>query len=308
MTRAIEVEELSKLFYTRRKQSFFAGLFRPEYKEKKVVDEISFSIEEGERVAFIGPNGAGKSTTLKILTSILHPTSGSANVLGLVPWKDRKLLSYKIGAVFGQRSQLWQHLSPIKSFELLAAIYSIPDATFRKRLNDLTETFVIAELMDKPVRTFSLGERMRCEIVASLLHNPKILFLDEPTIGLDIVAKAKIREVLRELNRKEGTTILLTSHDTGDMENVCGRAIIINHGKIVIDEKITELRATYLSKKIITAKTNRGKVIEQEVDIKETPIQIALQKIIEDISPVDLTIEDPSMEKIIKTIYDRKEP
>jgi ABC-2 type transport system ATP-binding protein len=306
MTCAVEVRKLSKSFYLRQRQSFFRGLFHPKYREQKAVDEISFSIEEGERVAFIGPNGAGKSTTLKILTSILQPTAGSVKVLGLVPWEDREPLSYKIGAVFGQRSQLWQHLPPIKSFELLAAIYDISETAFRKRLDNLSRIFALGELMERPVRTFSLGERMRCEIVASLLHNPKILFLDEPTIGLDIVAKAKIREVLKELNRKEGTTILLTSHDTGDMEDICSRVIIINHGKIVIDEGITELKATYLSKKIVTVVTAQGKIIKQEIDTKEMPIQVALRKIVGDISPVDLTIEDPSMEEIIRTIYRKR--
>jgi ABC-2 type transport system ATP-binding protein len=303
MSYAIEVNNLSKTFRMRQKQPFFDGLFSPKYKEIKAVDKISFAIKQGERVAFIGPNGAGKSTTIKMLTSILHPTAGQAKVFGITPWEDRETLAYNIGAVFGQRSQLWQHLSPMKSFQLLAAVYDVPDATLNRRLDDLVETFDIAELMDKPVRTFSLGQRMRCEIVASLLHNPKILFLDEPTIGLDVVAKAKIRQVLKDLNKKEGTTILLTSHDTGDMEDVCNRAIIINHGKVIVDESISKLKATYLSKKVITATTSHGRIIKQEVDITKTPVQTALQKIIKDISPVDLTIEDPSMEEIIRDIY-----
>jgi ABC-2 type transport system ATP-binding protein len=303
MSYAIEINNLSKTFRMRQKQSFFNDWFSPKYKEIKAVDKISFAIKQGERVAFIGPNGAGKSTTIKMLTSILHPTSGQAKVFGITPWEDREMLAYNIGAVFGQRSQLWQHLSPMKSFQLLAAVYDIPDATLGRRLDGLIKTFDIAELMDKPVRTFSLGQRMRCEIVASLLHNPKVLFLDEPTIGLDVVAKAKIRQVLKDLNKKEGTTILLTSHDTGDMEDVCNRAVIINHGKVIIDESISKLRATYMSKKIITATTSRGRTIKQEVDVTKTPIQTALQKIIKDISPVDLTIEDPSMEEIIRDIY-----
>jgi len=303
MSYAIEVKNLSKSFYTRSKQSFFAGVFNPKYKEKKAVNKLSFTIKEGERVAFIGPNGAGKSTTLKMLTSILHPTSGKAKVFGMIPWEDREMLAYNIGAVFGQRSQLWQHLSPMKSFELLAAVYDISDSVFKKRLDNLIKTFDIAELMDKPVRTFSLGERMRCEIVASLLHNPKILFLDEPTIGLDVVAKAKIRETLKEMNQREGTTIILTSHDAGDIEDVCNRAIIINHGKIVIDESIAKLKANYLSRKVIIATTARGKVTKYEIDTREQPLQKALGDIIKKENPVDLTIEDPSMEEIIKDIY-----
>ncbi|MCL2017799.1 MAG: ATP-binding cassette domain-containing protein [Alphaproteobacteria bacterium] len=303
MSYAIEVKNISKSFYTRKKQGFFESLLSPKYKEKKAVNKLSFVIKEGERVAFIGPNGAGKSTTLKILTSILHPTSGKAKVFGMTPWEDRKMLAYNIGAVFGQRSQLWQHLSPLKSFELLAAVYNIPDEVFKKRLKNLIDIFEIKDFMDRPVRTFSLGERMRCEIVASLLHKPKILFLDEPTIGLDVVAKAKIRQVLKEMNRRDGTTILLTSHDAGDIEDVCSRAIIINHGKIVINESITKLKASYLSKKVIRVTTARGKVTKHEVNTKNIPIQTALEEIIKKESPVDLTIEDPSMEEIIRDIY-----
>lgn len=303
MSHAIEVKNLSKSFYTRKKQSFLGGMLAPKYKEKKAVNKLSFTIKEGERVAFIGPNGAGKSTTIKMLTSILHPTSGKAKVFGMTPWEDRKMLAYNIGAVFGQRSQLWQHLSPMKSFRLLAAVYNISDGVFQKRLKKLIDTFEIGDLMNRPVRTFSLGERMRCEIVASLLHNPKILFLDEPTIGLDVVAKAKIRETLKEMNRREGTTIILTSHDAGDIEDVCTRAIIINHGKIVIDENIVRLKANYLSRKVITATTARGKVNRFEIDTKEVPLQKALGDIIERENPIDLTIENPSMEEIIKDIY-----
>ncbi|MDR0231872.1 MAG: ATP-binding cassette domain-containing protein [Dysgonamonadaceae bacterium] len=307
MSYAIEVKNLSKSFYSRKKQGFWAGIFARKYNEKKAVNKLSFTIKEGERVAFIGPNGAGKSTTIKMLTSILHPTSGRARVMGMNPAEDRELLAYNIGAVFGQRSQLWQHLSPMKSFELLAAVYDIPESTFKKRLKNLVATFEIGEYIDKPVRTFSLGERMRCEIVASLLHNPKVLFLDEPTIGLDVVAKAKIRETLKELNRREGTTIILTSHDAGDIEDVCNRAIIINHGKIVIDESITKLKAQYLSRKVIRATGARGKISVYEIDTKCMPLQAALADIIKKDDLVDLTIEDPSMEEIIKDVYSKSE-
>ena len=297
MAIAIEVNNLSKTFVTKK------GFFFPKYTEKKAVNKISFSIKEGERVAFIGPNGAGKSTTLKMLTSILYPTSGKAKVFGMIPWEDRKNLTYNIGAVFGQRSQLWQHLPPIKSFELLAAVYSIPKDTFKKRLKELVDIFEIEEFLNRPVRTFSLGERMRCEIVASLLHNPKVLFLDEPTIGLDVVAKAKIRQVLKDMNERENTTILLTSHDVSDIEDICTRAIIINNGKLVVDESIRKLRQSYLSKKVITSTTSRGKVSHYEIDTNETSLQKALAEIIKKDSPIDLNIESPSMEEIIRDIY-----
>jgi len=196
-------------------------------------------------------------------------------------------------------------LSPIKSFELLAAVYNIPDSTFRKRLKDLVKIFEIDELMDRPVRTFSLGERMRCEIVASLLHNPKVLFLDEPTIGLDVVAKAKIRQVLKDMNKREDTTIILTSHDAGDIEDVCTRAIIINHGKIVIDESIQKLKSTYPSKKVITATTAKGQVSRFEIDTRDVSLQKALGEIIEKEAIADISIEEPSMEEIIRDIYSK---
>jgi ABC-2 type transport system ATP-binding protein len=210
---AIELQELSKTFHVRKRRadaSGYWGRFRHEIEAIPAVDRISFSVGEGERVAFIGPNGAGKSTTLKMLSGVLFPDSGTARVLGLVPWKQRYQLGFRAGTVFGQRSQLWYHLPPRETFSLLAHVYEIPAEVHRARLGTLVETFDLGPLLDKPVRQLSLGERMRCEIVASLLHAPKILFLDEPTIGLDVSAKATIRSLLSDRSREDGATLLLT--------------------------------------------------------------------------------------------------
>src|SRR5687768_6817732 len=194
------------------------------------VDRVSFSIEPGERVAFIGPNGAGKSTTLKVLSGILHPDAGSAQVMGLVPWQDRQALGFHIGTVFGQRSQLWYHLPARDTFELLGRVYELDRAEQRRRVAELSEAFELGAHWDKPVSQLSLGERMRAEVAASLLHRPQVLFLDEPTIGLDVTAKAVMRDLLQRQSEQDGSTLLLTSHDTGDIERVCQRVVVIHGG------------------------------------------------------------------------------
>ena len=323
MSPIIKVEQLHKNFLVRRSfpgiRGALKGLFSKSAFEFKAIDNISFSINPGERVAFIGPNGAGKSTTIKMLTGILYPTSGSIEVLGLTPWKDRKALGYQIGTVFGQNSQLWHHLPPSDTFDLLAKIYELDNAFYQKQLNDLTKLFKIENLLEKPVRGLSLGERMRCEIVASLLHNPKILFLDEPTIGLDINAKLIIRNLLNHLSIEFGTTLFLTSHDTADIEHVCDRVIVISKGSIILDNSLRELKKTHLKKKIVTLTTdsetlslnlpniqileNKNFHFSCEVNLNETSIE----KLIHEASKVtglrDVTIEDPSMEEIIRAIY-----
>src|SRR5689334_3082923 len=205
---AIAVEGLRKEFQVRVGRRGLAGLLRPRSRAVTAVDGVSFAVEPGELVAFLGPNGAGKSTTIKILTGILHPSAGQASVLGLVPWRDRRRLAYRIAAVFGQRSQLWYHLPPADTFDLLARVYELDRATYRRRVERLIERFEIGPYLGTPVRRLSLGERMRCEIAAALLHGPAVVFLDEPTIGLDVIARQRIRELIRELNREEGTTVL----------------------------------------------------------------------------------------------------
>ncbi|MGH2588685.1 MAG: ABC transporter ATP-binding protein, partial [Dehalococcoidia bacterium] len=227
------------------------GLIRPARRTLTAVDDVSFAIDAGELVAFIGPNGAGKSTTIKMLTGILHPTAGEACVLGMTPWRERSRLAFSIASVFGQKSQLSFHLPPRDSFDLLAAIYELEPAAYRERLGALIDLFDLGRLMEQPVRKMSLGERMRCEVAASLLHRPRVLFLDEPTIGMDVIARQSIRDLIQRLNQEEGTTVLLTSHDAGDVEQICRRAIVINHGRIVFDDTIVTLRRDFLGHKVI---------------------------------------------------------
>ena len=251
----IEVDSLAKTFRSRERAAGLGGSLRslvaPRYREREAVKGISFSLTTGEVLAFIGPNGAGKSTTIKMLTGILYPTGGSAHVLGLTPWQQRQALSYSISSVFGQKSQLWYHLPPQDTFNLLAHIYELDPLEYRKRRDFLIDVFDIAEHMHTPTRKLSLGERMRCELAAALLHKPKVIFLDEPTIGLDVIAKQRIRELIGQLNVEEGLSVLLTSHDAGDIEQVCRRAIVINHGDIILDVPVATLKHDYLKSKTV---------------------------------------------------------
>lgn len=231
-----------------------SGFFRRLKRSMRRIDavrDVNLEVQEGEALAFLGPNGAGKSTTIKLLSGILHPDGGSAEVLGLVPWKDRRQLACQIGSVFGQKSQLWYHLPPADSFELLGAIYEIDRKVLARRTGELVERFGLADLMAVPVRKLSLGQRIRCEIAASLLHEPRILFLDEPTIGLDVVVKEEIRQLLREWNTERKVTLFLTSHDLGDVEKLCRRAVLIHHGAVVLDQGLRELRAQAGRNKIL---------------------------------------------------------
>jgi len=243
---AIEVERLRKTFKVPVHRESLKGalldLFRRRYKEIVAVRDISFRIPQGEICGYIGENGAGKSTTIKMLAGILVPTSGRVEVAGFVPWRDRETFVRRIGVVFGQRSQLWWDIGVIESFRLLRKVYRVGEADFRRRLDELTETLQLADLLNRPVRKLSLGQRMRCELAAALLHNPSILFLDEPTIGLDIVVKTQIREFLKKLNRENGTTILLTTHDLQDIEALCSRVIMLDDGRIIYDGSLEELK------------------------------------------------------------------
>lgn len=251
----IEVDNLAKTFKTRERAAGLAGSLRsfvaPRYREREAVKRISFALEPGEVLAFIGPNGAGKSTTIKMLTGILYPSGGQARVLGLTPWQQRRLLAFHIASVFGQKSQLWYHLPPQDTFDLLARIYELDMTVYRQRRDFLIEVFDIEEYMRTPARKLSLGERMRCELAAALLHKPSVLFLDEPTIGLDVIAKQRIRDLIGQLNTEEGVTVFLTSHDAGDIEQVCRRAIVINHGEIILDAPVAKMKRDYLKVKTV---------------------------------------------------------
>ena len=318
----IEVKGLKKSFKVKLKEKGFKGtiksMVKPKYKTIKAVNNLSFSVEKGEMIAFIGPNGAGKSTTIKMLTGILHNESGTINVMGLDPKKDRKKLAYEIGCVFGQKEQLWTHLTPYDNFKFFGAIYDLDDRIVEKRINELKELFELEEFIDTPVRNLSLGQRIRCEIVASLIHEPKILFLDEPTIGLDPVVKENIRRLIKRMNKEYKTTIFLTSHDVSDIEKLCKRVIIVNHGKIVLDDSMENLKYHYLNKKIIDAKMkepvnlddedgicilkDKGYNLKIEVDINKKSVSDAL-KLLNPDNIIDINISNVPLEEIISNIY-----
>ena len=319
----IEVSHLHKTFsFLHKKPGLWASctsLFRPRYKEVVAVDDVSFSIQAGESVAFIGPNGAGKSTLIKMLTGILQPTCGSIRIAGLDPLIDRMRMAMLIGTVFGQKSQLWYHLSPIDTFTLLHRIYELPSLDFKLRLGYLSELFGIEPYLHVPVRKLSLGQRMRCEIVASLLHRPSIIFLDEPTIGLDVIAKQQVRDLLTLLNKQEGITLFLTSHDVGDIEKVTERSIVINQGKLIFDGTADELKKTYITTKIIelifkeetdTFVCPLGTLLEKtkhsikiELDTSAQSVEVVLAYALEHFTVLDINILETPLEHIIASLY-----
>ena len=320
----VSVSGLGKTFRVKQKAAGLGGslraLWRTEEKVVTAVADVSFSLQKGETLAFIGPNGAGKSTTIKMLTGILYPSAGQASVLGYVPWQERRQMSYHIGSVFGQKPQLWYHLPAEDTFRLFARIYELDMGQFRKRRDFLVESFQIADLLQTPVRKLSLGQRMKCEIAASLLHRPRIIFLDEPTIGLDVVARQQIREAIRYLNEQEGTTIFLTSHDAGDIESLCRRVIIINHGGVIYDNSTSALKRQYLRRKIIDVRfaapltapfalpgvqtLKQGTYgLKLEFDGREMPVEQVVQQVMATQPTQDITITDPPLEEIIREIY-----
>ena len=321
MNNVIEVNKLNKIFKIKIKHKGLERLkylFKNEYKEKHAVNDLSFTIEEGESVAFIGPNGAGKSTTIKMLTGILYPSSGEIKVLGLSPNNDRKKLTYMVGSVFGQKEQLWVHLSAYDNFKFFGAIYDIKKDELEKRIEELANLFEINEFINQPVKSLSLGQRMKCEMVASLLHNPKVLFFDEPTIGLDPIAKDTLRKLIKKINKELKTTILFTSHDVGDIEEVCKRVIIINDGKIVLDDSMKNLKYHYMNKKIVSVKLkkdlkinekegitilkHKNNAYEIEVDMDKSNIDELLNLFKAD-DLLDISISSTPLEEIIKDIY-----
>lgn len=308
MRRIVEIDGLTKCFDRKGAPPFTA------------VNGISFAIEAGERVAFIGPNGAGKSTTLKMLTGILTPTAGRALVADFVPWESRTRLAREIGIVFGQRSQLWTHLPVRESFTILGKIYGVADDVAARRVGSIAETLRIGDLMDQSVRSLSLGQRMRCEIAASLVHAPQILFLDEPTIGLDVTARALLREHLKSLSGSSGTTIVLTSHDTGDIEEICDRVILVNHGKIMIDRPLAVLRADFDRRRQIGFVTDEEcpsadfgagvEVVERaphrltlSVDTSVMPVERLVSLALSAFTIQDLSIDNAPLERIIMDLY-----
>lgn len=296
----------------------FKNLFYREKLYKEAVKNISFEIEEGEVVGFIGPNGAGKTTTLKMLSGILYPTSGKAKVLGYVPWERKDELKRQFSLVMGQKNQLWWDLPASESFYLNKCIYQIDDHVYQKRLDELCEQMDVRDLLNVQVRKLSLGERMKMELIASLLHNPKIVFLDEPTIGLDIVSQRKLREFLKYYNRQFRTTILLTSHYINDIEDLCKRTIIINHGNIVYDGDLRKINDIFNNTKVLKLKLagqvekgimrKYGVVKEFDgfsatIEVEKNRVNNISREILSELQPLDFTIEDIPLEQSISLIY-----
>ena len=324
---AIETQNLRKTYSTKVKagglRASFRALVKPERKEIEAIKNISLKVERGEILAFIGPNGAGKSTFIKMLCGILYPTGGEISVLGLSPVKERRKLAMRIGTVFGQKSQLWLHLPALDSFTLLAAMYEISDGEKKKRVEELTEQFELGGFLNIPVRKLSLGQRIRCEVAASLLHDPELLFLDEPTIGLDVVSKQALRELILRRNRERGTTVFLTSHDPADIEHLCRRAVVIDHGVIVLDSPVEKLKSDYLGKKlievsfsipqkipgmagVISAAGGNSLKTTLTVDTGICPIGEVMEKLSALGNVLDITINNPPMEDIIAAIFQKE--
>ncbi|MDR0443560.1 MAG: ATP-binding cassette domain-containing protein [Treponema sp.] len=321
----IQVQNLVKTYTTYQRGSGFRETVKSFFKREKVivnaVDNISFNVEQGEICGVLGPNGAGKSTTIKMLCGALFPTSGKIDVMGYSPSADRKKYVREIGAVFGQRSQLVWDIPPVDSFNMNRAIYGIEAADYKTRLDELAELFEIQEVMHKPTRVLSLGERMKCEFIMAMLHKPKIVFLDEPTIGLDVIAKAKIREFIQKLNNA-GTTFILTTHDLEDVKQLANHVIIINHGAKVFDDTLNNLQLNLGEKKIVELTLDEPldvkngfagavRVIEQkspleitlEVDTSKTAIADFIENLSRKVSFSDIAVKELPMEEIITQIY-----
>jgi ABC-2 type transport system ATP-binding protein len=321
----IKVNNLVKTYTTFKRGSGMKETIQSFFKREKVivnaVDNISFNVKAGEICGVLGPNGAGKSTAIKMLCGALYPTSGDIDVMGYSPSKDRKRYVREIGAVFGQRSQLIWDIPPIDSFNMNRAIYGITQTDYKTRLDELAEMFDVTEVMHKPTRVLSLGERMKCEFIMAMLHRPKIVFLDEPTIGLDVIAKAVIREFIMDMNKK-GTTFILTTHDLEDVKQLADNVIVINHGKKVFDDSLQNLQLNLGEKKIVeltleqpfdasSALPDSVRVLEQrspleitlEVDASKTAIGDFIKFLSSKFSLTDIAVKELPMEEIITQIY-----
>lgn len=331
MKNAIEVNQLRKEFKAYSSRSGLKGAFRDlftrNYRVMKAVNDISFTVKQGEMVGYIGENGAGKSTTIKMLTGILTPTSGEITVNGMNPHKEREKFAQTIGVVFGQRSQLWWDIAVQESFRLLKKVYKVSDEDYNAHMEHVIQTLDIGPLLDKPVRKLSLGQRMRCELAAALIHNPPLLFLDEPTIGLDVLVKLKIRQFLKEINEKYNTTILLTTHDLADIEALCERVVMLDEGSIIYDGSLQKLRSNWGDLKQVTFEfgtvpnTEQLKLLTQGMPVnwiegdqkylwtaqlqnKGDLMSQLIAKVVAKHEISDINIEEISTEEIIRNIYE----
>ncbi len=319
----IEVKNISKEFKVNKRSAgipgMIANMFVPKFEIKKAVNDLSFTIEKGEMVGFIGPNGAGKSSTIKMLSGILCPDSGSISVAGYIPYKQRKAYVGNIGVVFGQKSQLQWDLPVIDSFELLRAIYRIPEEKYKRNLERFTEMLDMKSFINQPVRQLSLGQRMRSDIVASLLHSPEIVFFDEPTIGVDIIGKETIRSFIKELNEQDKVTMIFTTHDMQDIEQTCKRIIIIDKGSLMYDGSLQEIRSKYGTSRRLIAEFNeetavapiKNVIIEDLKDRKTSftfdnnivDVNKLMHEVLEKYSVHDVTVAEPEIESIIQKMY-----
>lgn len=319
----IEVQGLSKSFKVVKREagigSAIKSLVHPQYSIVQALEDVSFKIDEGEIVGYIGPNGAGKSTTIKIISGILVPDKGKCNILGYTPWKDRVNHVKNIGVVFGQRSQLWWDVPVIDSYNLLKDIYKIPDKDFKNNLELLTDTLELSTLLTTPVRQLSLGQRMRCEIGASLLHNPKILFLDEPTIGLDAVSKIAVRNFIKTINKEKKVTVILTTHDMNDIEALAQRIILIGKGKILLDGKLTDIKNRFVTNKTLTVDFSESdeainipgatilsrtkERLSLSVDLNKIKVSEAIGLLSNRLEITDVSVESHPIEEIVVDLY-----
>jgi ABC-2 type transport system ATP-binding protein len=325
----IEAAGLTKEYRIARRREGVGGalvdLFRRRTYALTAVDRISFSLDPGEMVGYIGANGAGKSTTIKMLTGILTPTAGEVRVNGFVPWRERKAYTRTIGAVFGQRTQLWWDIAVVESFKLLKRIYDVDEAVYRDQLEIFDDLLGVGELLHQPVRTLSLGQRMRCDLVAALLHRPQVLFLDEPTIGLDVVSKENIRRFLAKVNQELGTTVILTTHDLDDIEQLCRRVLVIDRGRILFDGSLTGLKRTTGSVARLrveirgeggaealerataglgVAWSRKGPgLFEGEFRKDEIAVAEVVRRVVTGASIHDLGVLEPPIEEVVRKIY-----
>jgi ABC-2 type transport system ATP-binding protein len=319
----IETRELRKVFRTVKRAPGAIGalktLFSREMVERVAVDHVTMALEEGELVGYIGPNGAGKSTTIKMLTGILVPTSGDIRVAGLVPNADRKRNARNIGVVFGQRSQLYWDLPLIESFELLRAIYAVPADRYKRNLAEFTELLEMGEFLNTPVRQLSLGQRMRGDFAAAMLHDPRIVYLDEPTIGLDVVAKEAIRTFVARVNAERGTTFILTTHDLADVERLCRRIVLIDTGRIIYDGTVEAIKGQYGTHRTLIVElcdddpdfavegaeveSRTGNSVRLRFDRRTISADVLIRRVTEAYGVNDLSIEEPELESIIRRIY-----
>jgi len=319
----IEANDLTKTYRVSQKKEgvlgALRGLFRRQYKEVRAVDGVSFTIEPGEMVAFLGPNGAGKTTTLKMLSGLIYPSSGTAQVLGFTPWERADAFRRRFALVMGQKNQLWWDLPAADSFQLHREIYSLPSADFNRTIDELTELFKVKELTRQPVRELSLGERMKMELIAALLHRPQLLLLDEPTIGLDVVAQATIQRCLKDYNASKGVTMLLTSHYMRDVEALCSRVLVISHGKLIYDGPLARIAEQFGSAKLVKlhfegedtpADLERfGEVTCREGPVADLKVERGkvgevLAAILDRYKVIDMSVQDPPLDQVIARVFE----